>query len=79
MLSQTHRTILLTTACDSIRHGLETGTALRVDAGRCEAPLGEPGASFARIGQPGTLSQLALRPVAGTRLSEDIGHQRGCN
>ncbi len=68
MLSQIHRTILLTTACDSIRHGLETGTALRVDAGRCEAPLGEPGASFVTLHKQGELrgcigSLQAFRPL----------------
>jgi AmmeMemoRadiSam system protein A len=68
MLSQTHRTILLTTAWDSIRHGLETGTALRVDAGHCEVPLSEPGASFVTLHKQGELrgcigSLQALRPL----------------
>lgn len=68
MLSQTHRTLLLTTAWDSIRQGLETGTALQVDAGRCEAPLSEPGASFVTLHKQDELrgcigSLQAFRPL----------------
>ena len=68
MLSQTHRTILLTTAWDSLRHGLENGIALRVDPGRCEVPLSEPGASFVTLHKQGELrgcigSLQAFRPL----------------
>lgn len=68
MLAQTHRTILLNTAWESIRHGLETGTPLQVDTGRCEAPLSEPHASFVTLHKHGELrgcigSLQAFRPL----------------
>ena len=68
MLAQTHRSVLLNTAWDSIRHGLETGTALQVNAGSCGAPLSEPGASFVTLHKHGELrgcigSLQAFRPL----------------
>jgi len=67
-LAETHRTILLDTAWGSIRHGLETGTTVKVDAERLAAPLSEPGASFVTLHKGGELrgcigSLQAFRPL----------------
>lgn len=68
MLTETHRTILLDTAWDSIRHGVESASPLQVDAGSWEAPLSEPGASFVTLHKGGELrgcigSLQAFRPL----------------
>ena len=68
MLAETHRTILLDTAWGSIRHGVETGTPLQVDAESWEAPLSEPRASFVTLHTGGELrgcigSLQAFRPL----------------
>lgn len=55
MLAETHRTLLLDTAWQSIRHGLENDTSLNVDAGRFDAPLRAPGASFVTLHRGGEL------------------------
>jgi AmmeMemoRadiSam system protein A len=55
MLADKHRTVLLETAWQSIKHGVTTGKALDPDTQRCEAPLAEPGASFVTLHRGGEL------------------------
>ncbi|HSO41538.1 MAG TPA: AmmeMemoRadiSam system protein B [Rhodospirillales bacterium] len=64
-----HGQTMLALAKESIRHGLETGKALAVNASAFPAPLAEHGASFVTLHQDGRLrgcigSARAVRPLA---------------
>jgi len=68
MLAETERNILLDTAWKSIRHGLQRGTPLTVQAADFAAPLSEPGASFVTLHRQDELrgcigSLQAFRPL----------------
>lgn len=68
MLADTDRNILLDTAWESIRHGLQHGTALAVEAADFAAPLSEAGASFVTLHRRDELrgcigSLQAFRPL----------------
>jgi AmmeMemoRadiSam system protein A len=59
--SESQRRLLLSTAWQSISHGLETGHPLKVEVDRFETPLNEPGASFVTLH-----SRQELRGCIGT-------------
>ncbi len=64
-----HRQTMLELAKASIRHGLETGKALAIDAAAYRGPLAEQGASFVTLRHDGRLrgcigSARAVRPLA---------------
>ncbi|HFD80847.1 MAG TPA: AmmeMemoRadiSam system protein A [Gammaproteobacteria bacterium] len=52
---ESQRRVLLQTARESIRHGIETGRPLTVDPQSYEAALAEPGASFVTLHEHGQL------------------------
>ena len=68
MLAETDRNILLDTAWKSIRHGLQHGNPLPVEAADYAPPLSEPGASFVTLHRQDELrgcigSLQAFRPL----------------
>lgn len=74
MLDNTDQQTLLQVAADSVRHGLETGNALKVEVADYSAALQQPGASFVTL-----TIQRHLRGCIGmlqaTRpLVEDVSH-----
>ena len=74
MLDEHERQILLQVAADSVRHGLEKGTSLKIQVTDYPAALQQPGASFVTL-----TIQHQLRGCVGmlqpTRpLVEDVAH-----
>jgi AmmeMemoRadiSam system protein A len=72
MLDATDQQTLLQVAADSIRHGLETGNALKVEVTDYSAALQQPGASFVTLTIQRQLRGCIGRLQATRPLVEDV-------